>query len=159
MKHKNKLKLLLMLMLMGVPSAAQSDDADKIKQEVRARNFADFLLYWAEWGAFVDVGRFDKRRAERDTYEEASMRIPELVRDSTYYADEIVKGAHIINKRYPLDKKPEMAYFMCEINDTYRDKNADKSSDMYILGKNMAEFEKVLKELKLARYTVEVKQK
>ena len=159
MKNKTKIKLLLSLVLLATPTVAQPNDKDTHKREIRARNFADFLLYWADWSAYVDVRQIDKKRAERDEYEEAKSRIPELVRDSTYYANEIVNASPLINERFALDERPDMAYFMYEVKDTYKDKRADKNSAEYKLGHNLSEYEKVLKALKLTRYTMEIHQK
>ena len=159
MKNKTKIKLLLSLILLATPSVAQDIDVESQKRAMRAKNFAEFLLYWSEWGALVDVSNMDKRRAERDTCEGANAQIPDLVRDSTYYANEIVKAAPIINKRFPLGQSTDMAYFLYEIKDIYKDKKADKSSPEYTLGKNLNEYEKVLKKLKLARYTIDFNKK
>ena len=159
MKNKNKLKLILSLMLLATPVIAQSDDKDAMKRAARAKNFAEFLLYWTDWNAYIDVRHIDKKRAERDTYEEAKNRIPELVRDSTRYANEIVNASPIINKRFALKERPDMAYFMYEIRDIYKDKRSDKHSVEYLLGQSLSEYEKVLKELKLTRYTMEINQK
>ncbi len=159
MKNKTKLKLLLSMMLLATTSIAQDSFKEEQKRAARAKNFADFLLYWSDWDAYLDVSIIDKKLAERETYDEAKTRIPELVQDSTYYADEIVKSASIINKRYPLNKQPDMAYFLYEIKDIYKDKKSDRNSDEYKLGRTLAEYERVLKELKLARYTLRINQK
>ena len=148
-----------MLMLAGMPAVAQQQNSDKEKQEARAKNFADFLLYWSEWRAVADVSRYEKKRAAREDYENANERIPKLVHDSIYYADEITKRASIINKRYPLDEKPDMIFFSYEIREAYKYKNVDKNSDEYIMGKILAEYEHVLKKLKLDRYTIKLNQK
>ena len=158
MNKQTKLKLLLMFMLAGTPCVAQTD-SDTKKQEMRARNFAEFLLYWTEWEAFFDVGHFDKKRAEHREYDDSIQQIPELVRDSAYYANEITKGASLINQRYPLNTQPDMPYFMYEIEYSYDGKNPDKTSAEYILGENLERYEQTLKKLKLARYTVKVNQK
>ncbi len=158
MKNETKLKLLLMLILYGTPCVAQPE-SDLKKQEMRAQNFADFLLYWTEWSAYMAVNRFDIKRAERRDYDKAIQQIPEMVQDSTYYANEIVKSANIINTRYPLNAKPDMPYFMYEIIDCYKNNISDKNSNEYKLGCNISKYEKVLKKLKLARYTVQVNQK
>ena len=158
MNNKIKLSLLLAMMLMGTPCMAQTDQ-DAKKQELRKRNFAEFLIYWTEWDAFIDISQFDKSRAKRDSYEEAKNQIPNLVRDSTYYANEISAGAGIINDKYTINQQPDLAFTMYEIKQAYKDRHTDKNSAEYILGKNMKEYEKILKELKLARYTISINEK
>ena len=156
MRNKTNLKLLLSLLLLTTPASAQKPDKDAQKSENRTRNFAEFVLYWSEWNAYVDVSGADRRRAERKTNEDLEIKIPELVRDSTYYADQITKSASIINKRYSLDERPDMAFFLYEIRTTYKDRWADKNSEEYKLSKTLIEYEQVLKELKLARYTMKL---
>lgn len=159
MKNKTKLKLLLSLLLVATPCLAQESDADTKKHMARAREFADFVLRWTDWGAYYDIKARDKRRAERDTYQEASERIPLLVQDSTLYANAIVKNAGIINKRYPINRSPDMAFFLYELRDIYKYELYDTSSEEYLLGKIILDYEQVLKKLKLARYTMYINQK
>ena len=134
-------------------------DSDIKKQESRTRNFTEFLLYWSEWYAYVDVSGVDKRRAERKEYDETLKKIPELIKDSTYYANLIAQNAYVINNKYSLNQKPDMAYFMYELKSIYKDKNTDKKSDEYLLGKSLEQYEQTLKKLKLARYTIKVNKK
>ena len=159
MKNKTKLKLLLSLMLLAMPAGAQVLDKDAQKRERRAQNFADFLLYWCDWKAYDSVSYMDKRRAKRTTYEDASAKIPELVRDSIYYADKLAVDANIINKKYDLDKKPDHIYTLHEIFYIYEQKNTDRNSDEYIMAENLKKYIKTLKQLKLNRYTMQINQK
>ncbi len=144
-------------MLATTLCVAQTTDDEK--QASRKRNFAEFLMYWTEWNAYIDISQLEKRRAERDIYEDAINKIPDLVRDSTYYANTITDNAGIINKKYNVNERPDMAFTMYEARQMYKYKKADKNSDEYILGKNLHEYEQILKELKLARYTVQVHKK
>ena len=159
MNHKTKLKLLLALVLSGTPTTAQTTDAITKKQEARARNFANFLFDWSEWEAFDKVSYRDKRRAERATYDSAKTRIPDLVRDSTILANQIVKGADIINKKYDLNEHPDHIYTCYELFYIYEKKETDKNSDEYIMADVLNKYTDVLKQLKLARYTMEINSK
>lgn len=155
MKNKTRLKLLLALLLSGTPAIAQTpDNSDKVRQERRAKNFAEFLLYWTNWDAYMNINRAQIKRAEKADMEKAKDTIPGLVRDSTYYANEIVKRADIINKRYDLDETPDMAFTKYELVCAYKQKYPSKDAPEYILGKMLEEYEDVLKKLKLTRYTV-----
>lgn len=159
MKNKNKLKLLLALMLAATPVMVQSQDADALKRDTRTRYFKDFLMYWCDWRAYDSVSYMDKRRAERTTYEEASARIPDLVRDSTQRADKLAQDASIINKKYDLDERPDHVYTWYELFYIYEQKNPDKNSEEYIMADNLVKYIETLKQLKLNRYTMEVNKK
>lgn len=155
MKNKTRLKLLLALLLSGTPAIAQTpDNSDKARQERRAKNFAEFLLYWTNWDAYININNAQIKRAEKADMEKAQEEIPQLVLDSTYYANEIVKRADIINKRYDLDETPDMAFAKYELVCAYKQKYPSKDAPEYILGKMLKEYEETLKQLKLARYTV-----
>ena len=155
MKNKTRLKLLLALLLSGTPAIAQTpDNSDKARQERRAKNFAEFLLYWTNWDAYMHINNAQIKRAEKADMEKAQEEIPQLVLDSTYYADEIIKRADIINKRYDLDETPDMAFAKYELVCAYKQKYPSKDAPEYILGKMLEGYEDVLKKLKLARYTI-----
>ena len=155
MKNKTKLNLLLSLCLCATPGMAQNNDTEnQQRMERRAKNFADFLLYWTDWDAFTHVNMLQIKRAERNDVEDAKKDVEKLTRDSTYYADEITKRADIINKRYDLDEKPDMAFAKYELACAYKQKYPSKDAPEYILGKMLEEYEDVLKKLKLARYTI-----
>lgn len=156
MKNKNKLKLLLALMLAAMPIAVQSQDTDALKRDARTRYFKDFLMYWSDWRAYESVSHMDKRRAERTTYEEASARIPELVRDSTLRANKLTQDAGIINKKYDLDERPDHIYTWYELFYIYEQKKPDKNSEEYIMAENLVKYIETLKQLKLNRYTMQV---
>ena len=107
------------------------------------------------------INRFlnSRRRAERTTYECAYAKMPELVRDSVYMADKITKGASIINKKYDLHERPDYVYTWFELFYIHEQKNADKNSSDYILADNLKKYIEILKQLKLARYTMQINQK
>lgn len=159
MKSKNTLKLLLAMALLGTPATAQVPNANQKKYDARAREFAEFMLYWSNWNAYESVSRTDRRRAERTTYECAYAKMPELVRDSVYMADKITKGASIINKKYDLQERPDYVYTWFELFYIHEQKNADKNSSDYILADNLKKYIEILKQLKLARYTMQINQK
>ena len=156
MNNKTKLKLLLSLALLGTPAIAQTPTTIEKKYEARARNFAKFLLNWSDIEAYEAVSNRDKRRAEHATYDSAKAKIPELVRDSTILADQITKGANIINKKYDLDEHPDHIYTWYEFFYIYEQRDADKNSEDYIMADILQKYTNVLKQLKLARYTMEL---
>lgn len=159
MKNRNKIKLILMLMLAGAPIAAQQQTPDDKKRSARTERFARLLLYWADYDAYDSVKMREKRIAEKMPYDSAANKIPDLVRDSTYYADIIKSGADLINKRYSLRETPDNVYTLYELMYIYEEKHTDKNSSEYILIDNLMKYVDVLKQLKLNRYTMEVNKK
>ena len=131
----------------------------KTKREQRAQEFGYYLLAWCDRSAYYDIKRYQIRRAETRDISRVASAIPELVQDSTYYANQIMMGADIINDIYDINKPCDMVYAAYSMIDAYKEEYPGKDAPEYILGQNMHEYERVLKKLKLARYTVQVNQK
>ncbi len=154
MKNKTKLNILLSLMLLATPGVAQTPDKDKQKRENRAREFANFALYWSEYDAVYGARTRDIRRAERTPYVQAQAVIPALVRDSTRLANGVVRYADAINEIYDLNESPEFPFALYECVYVYQENAATPDSKIYQMGKYLKEYDQVLRKLKLARYTI-----
>lgn len=153
--NKNIAKIFLMLALMGAPAVGHSQT--KRTPQYWTHEYALFIMRLCDSDAYHDVSRADKRNAEKRTFADAASMIPELTRDSTIHANAIEKYAEIaIEKPYSYNG-PDFIYLTYEVRDVYHDKSADKTSKHYQLGKHMAEYTNVLKQLKLARYTMQLK--
>lgn len=154
-QNKNIAKIFLMLALIGAPASGNAQS--KRTPQYWAQEYATFIMRLCDSDAYHDVSRIEKKHAEKRTYADAASMIPELTRDSTMHADAIKKYAEIaIEKPYSYSG-PDFIYLTYEVLDTYRDKSADKTSKHYQMGKHMAEYTDVLKQLKLARYTMRLK--
>ena len=154
MKNKTKIKFAILLMLVAGNAYAQQQNSDDVKRGVRAHNFARTLLYWADVEACYDVSKREIRTAEKMSPDSAMARIPTLVRDSTYFANELRSGADIINSKYTLNEHPDNIYTIYELLYVYDKKNSDKNSPDYIMADKLHKYVDVIKELKLARYAI-----
>lgn len=158
MRNKTKIKLLISLMLMATPISAQPNPDTK-KCEWRARDFAKFLLYWCERTAVESATKREIRIAEKTPYDVAAASIPQMTRDSTYMANLIAADANIINKKYSLKETPEYVYTWYDLMYSYERRDANKNSEEYLLAEKLLKYIDLMKQIKLARYTIQVNQK
>lgn len=136
-----------------------TNDDIKAKREVRAKNFGQYLLYWCDRSAYYDINAVQLGCAKHRNVARVNASIPKLVQDSTYYANQILEGADIINDMYEVHEKYNMPFVAYSLIRAYKEAYPSKDSPEYTVGHSMYEYERVLKKLKLARYSLRVNHK
>ncbi len=164
MERKKGFLALLCALALSMPMVSAGAQTSKetetaARASVRARDFSNFLLRYCNNCSFHDIREYQLRRACRRDINDIKSEMPKLIQDSAYFASEIVKGAGIINDLYPDEAHSNEAFAAYILISAYKDGYPSKDSPEYKMGRNMYEYEEVLKKLKLARYALKMNQK